>query len=156
SEVSGGRWEDIKDEAGESWLYVTRSFVYGEIGETKTERREAPVLLIEPVKSLLAAWRKECGNAKSGWMVVSSRNGHGESKPLDYSAFARRHIAPAAKRAGVKWAGLYAGRRGCGTVIAHLAPQRHLASAAVLRNTQETALKNYIGHDNEVGVAAFK
>ena len=38
----------------------------------------------------------------------------------------------------------------------HLAPERHLASASVLRNTQETALKHYVGTVDEVGVAAFK
>jgi hypothetical protein len=154
SEVAALQWNDVEHSEDETWLRVNRSFVYGVVGETKTERRAAPVLLIEPVKSLLKAWHAECANVSKGWMFAISRKG--ESRPVDYSAFARRHIAPAAKLAGVEWAGLYAGRRGLGTVIAHLAPQHHLASAAVLRNTQETALKHYVGHDNEVGVAAFK
>jgi integrase len=121
-EIAGLRWSDIDCE----WLHVRRSSWRGIVGTTKTEESVASVPLIEPLKSLLAAWRLQ---SKSEWIFPSNRG----DRPLNISQFAQRVIAPVLKSKNIKWHGLYAGRRGAATLLVQLTGNA-VASQYVLRH----------------------
>jgi len=131
SEIAGLKWTDIDDE----WIHVRRAAPYGlapvKDEETKTEGSARDLRIVEPCRSMLAAWSKASGKPTTGWLF--SRPG---DRPIDHSAFVARQIAPAARLAiGERWKGLYAGRRGHGT--------------AVTRLESLTAARQTLGHDNE-------
>lgn len=121
-EIAGLQWSDIDDE----WLHVRRSSWCGIVGTTKTAESVASVPLIQPLKSLLAAWRLQ---AKSEWVFPSNRGG----RPLNISQFAQRTIAPLVKSKKIAWHGLYAGRRGAATLLVQLTGNA-VASQYVLRH----------------------
>jgi integrase len=121
-EISGLQWSDIEG----AWLHVRRSSWRGIVGTTKTPESVASVPLIEPLKSLLAAWRLQ---AKSEWVFPSNRG----DRPMDISQFAQRTIAPLLKSTNIAWHGLYAGRRGAATLLVQLTGNA-VASQYVLRH----------------------
>jgi integrase len=121
-EIAGLRWSDIDCE----WLHVRRSSWRGIVGTTKTEESVASVPLIEPLKSLLAAWRLQ---SKSEWIFPSNRG----DRPLNISQFAQRVIAPVLKSKNIKWHGLYAGRRSAATLLVQLTGNA-VAAQYVLRH----------------------
>lgn len=121
-EIAGLRWSDIDCE----WLHVRRSSWRGIVGTTKTEESVASVPLIEPLKSLLAAWRLQ---STSEWVFPSNRG----DRPMDISGFGKRVIAPLVKSKNIKWNGLYAGRRGAATLLVQLTGNA-VASQYVLRH----------------------
>jgi integrase len=121
-EIAGLKWSDIDGE----WLHVRRSSWRGIVGTTKTEESVASVLLIEPLKSLLAAWRLR---TKSEWVFPSNRG----DRPLNISQFAQRVIAPLLRSKSIAWHGLYAGRRGAATLLVQLTGNA-VASQYVLRH----------------------
>jgi integrase len=121
-EIAGLQWSDIDGE----WLHVRRSSWRGIVGTTKTQESVASVPLIEPLKSLLAAWRLQ---TKSEWMFPSNRG----ERPLNISQFAQRAIAPVLKSKNIPWHGLYAGRRGAATLLVQLTGNA-VASQYVLRH----------------------
>jgi integrase len=114
-EISALKWQDIElSEAGD-WIHVRRSAWRGIVGTTKTEESVASVPLIEPVRSMLAAWK--ITSAGSGeWLFASNRGDH----PLNISQYAQRVIAPVLKKKGMDWQGLYAGRRSAATLLVQL------------------------------------
>lgn len=121
-EIGGLQWSDIEDD----WLHVRRSSWRGIIGTTKTPESVASVPLIEPLKSLLAAWRLQ---SKSKWVFSSNRGG----RPLNISQFAQRVIARVLKSKNIQWHGLYAGRRCAATLLVQLTGNA-VASQYVLRH----------------------
>ena len=147
SEIAGLKFEDVEGDQ----LHVRRAAPYGVVGETKTPESQQSLELIEPVKTLLATWRKECGGVDTGWLFTRP-NG----EPINHNEFVRKHISPRAKEVCPRWCGIYSGRRGCGTTIAEIAPEQHIATAAVLRNSVDTSVKHYIKANNSVAVAASK
>jgi integrase len=121
-EIAGLQWSDIEGE----WLHVRRSSWRGFVGTTKTPESVASVPLIEPLKSLLAAWRLQ---AKSEWVFPSNRG----DRPLNISQYAQRAIAPLLRSRNIAWHGLYAGRRGAATLLVQLTGNA-VASQYVLRH----------------------
>jgi integrase len=126
SEISGLKWEDLTDDGR---LQVRRGVVGRSINPTKTNNSESDLLLIEPVHMLLHEWRVARGSPRTGWMFPNAKNG-----PLTMASFMRIKLVPAVRKAGVKWKGLYAGRRGAGTVLRNLTGAL-VASQQVLRHT---------------------
>jgi len=108
-EISALKWQDIDGD----WIHIRRSAWRGIVGTTKTEESVASVPLIEPVKSMLAAWRM---SSAVEWLFPSNRGDH----PLNISQYAQRIIAPVLKKKGIKWHGLYAGRRSAATLLVQL------------------------------------
>jgi integrase len=125
-EIAGLKWNDISQEDGNTWLHVRRSAWRGIVGTTKTDESVASVSLIEPVKSMLEAWKVQSGG---GEWVFPNRN----NEPLDMSSFAQRVIAPILKAHGVKFCGLYAGRRAAATLLVQLTGNA-VAAQYVLRH----------------------
>ena len=98
----------------------------GIVGTTKTEESVASVPLIEPVRSMLDAWKVTSG-APSQWMFPSPKN-----NPLQ-TASIQKQIVRALKPKNINWHGLYAGRRAAATLLVQL-PGNAVASQYVLRH----------------------
>lgn len=143
SEACGLQWPDISVQV----IHVQRAAPYGIPQDgTKSELGDRKLLLIEPVKSLLAAWKAACGDPSDGW-VFRRPNG----QPIAHSNFARLYIATAAKKAiGARWAGCYPGRHSAAT---QMSVETKAASAAhqVLGNSLATVTKNYVHPVQEAG-----
>jgi integrase len=89
--ISALKWQDIDGD----WIHIRRSAWRGVVGTTKTEESVASAPLIEPVKSMLTAWRM---SSAGEWLFPSNRGDH----PLNISQYAQRIIAPVLKKKGIK------------------------------------------------------
>jgi integrase len=146
SETAAVKWEDFSTDK----VKISRAAPYGHAGETKTEASKRTLDLIEPVKSLVATWREECGDPKTGWLFT--RPG---GEPVNHNAFARRYIGPFAKEVCVRWCGCYSGRHGTATSL--YASTGDVRSAnQVLGNSLQVVMANYIKPDAEQGRAGLK
>jgi integrase len=135
SEAAGLKWEDI--DSADQYIVVTQAVVSGVAGGLKTEDTRRRLLLIEPVRSLIGAWRKQCGGASTGYLF------HGRSgRPLNTNSFAKHVIIPDLRAASVSWHGLYAGRRGVGTRLTDITGELN-AAYATLGNSYEVVAKHY-------------
>jgi integrase len=146
SEIAGLKWEDIE----ETQLNVRQAVVRGVAGETKTKQSQRSLPLIEPVRSLVAAWREQCGGVTVGW-VFTSRGG----SPLKMESFVKPAIMPAVREAGLQWHGLYAARRACATNLVKLTGNVN-AAHQVLGNSFKVAMDKYIKPSIEAGLAGLK
>jgi integrase len=139
-EAAAVRWENINGNV----LSILESAPSGHLGELKSEYRKGSVLLISPIMRLLEVYRIECGKA-TGFLFA--KNG----KPVNMNYFASDFIKPFARAViGDRWAGLYAARRACGTLLYNLTGDSR-ASFQVLRNTAAIAEDHYIGPDIKQG-----
>ncbi|PYX30449.1 MAG: hypothetical protein DMG80_11975 [Acidobacteria bacterium] len=148
SEISGLSWTDIDLDAGQ--LHVKRAVVRGVAGETKTEQSQRMLPLIEPVRSLLAAWREQCGGVDAGWMFTSRAG-----RPLKMESFLKCAIMPAVRDAGLEWHGLYAARRACATNLVALTGNINSAHQ-VLGNSLQVSMAKYIKPSTAAGHAGLK
>jgi len=142
SEIAGLRWEDITGGA----LHVRRSAVQGIVDETKTHSSVRDLPLIEPLGSMLEAWRVHCKNVTEGYVFPKASGG-----PLNVESLCMHVIKPLCKAAGVAWSGLYSARRGHGTVMTRLASltaaRQTLGHSSELVTAQHYALKDQIAGD---------
>ena len=147
SEIAGLRWEDVQTDR----LHVRRAAVLGVVDDTKTRKSTEQLLLIEPVRSLLATWREKCGSPATGWAFPNQKNG-----PLNVASFTRHVMQPLIEGAKLPWRALYAGQRGAGTILRDLTGNL-LAAQQVLRHEQlATTDKHYALPSIEVGDAGLK
>jgi len=130
-EISALKWDDIEWNDGVSWIHIRRAAWRSFVGTTKTEESVASVPLIEPVKSMLLSWKK----LTAGEWVFPNRS----NSPMQMEGFQKRVIAPvlakskALKKKGIKWHGLYAGRRAAATLLVQLTGNA-VAAQFVLRH----------------------
>jgi integrase len=146
SEAAGTRWEDVNAEQ----VHVQRAAPYGVPGDTKTLQSQRKLPLIEPVRSLIAAWRAECGGVTVGWLF--SRRSR---QPINHNEFVRKHIAPRAKAVCPRWCGIYSGRHGAATLLFDLTGDARAANQ-VLGNSLEVVMKTYIKPSTAAGEAGLK
>jgi len=130
SEIAGLCWEDITERV----LHVRRAAVQVIVDETKTPSSQRDLPLIEPLGSMLEAWRSRCKNVTEGYVFPKAKGG-----PLNVESLCQHVIKPLCKAAGVAWSGLYSARRGHGTVMTRLASL--------------TAARQTLGHSNELVTA---
>jgi integrase len=132
NEIRGLRWEDYNGEE----LQVCRTVWRQNVGETKTEDSAASVPVIEPLRGLLEKLAATYG--KQGYILQSYKH-----TPLDLNSLNFRVIAPALKKAGIVWAGFYAGRRGISSLVTDTS-RNALNSTGLLRHSNpSTTLKHY-------------
>jgi integrase len=146
SEAAGVRWENVL----ETELQVKQAVVKGHPDQLKTHQSEGSLPLIEPVKSLMTAWRAECGEPTSGWLFTRP-NG----QPIEHSNFVKKYISPYAKPVCPRWCGPYSGRHGAATVLFDLTGDARAANQ-VLRNSLPVVMKNYIKPSTAAGEAGLK
>ncbi len=111
SELRGLRWEDYR----RNEIFVSRSVWHNTVKDPKTKASKAPVPVIEVLAgSLDALWQSQ-GRAETGFMFATGKGTH-----RDLQMFAQRIIRPALTRAGLKWHGYHACRRGLATNLHQL------------------------------------
>jgi integrase len=123
-EIAGLQWGDVDSEH----VHIRRVVVRGDVGNLKTDESVASLPLLEPVRTLLFLWNQKSGSPSEGW-IFQNRMG----KPTDLRELARRVIIPALAAKGIAWHGLYAGRRGAGTILTELTGDA-LAAQVILRH----------------------
>jgi integrase len=116
SEAIALQWGDF----GETNVHIRRGVVRGVVGPPKTPESVASLPVIEPVTSLLKAWRSQCLTSKDGWLFPTT-SPKGETV-MDLRNFSANVIRPIVqdKVGATAWKGLYAGRRGAGTTLVEL------------------------------------
>ncbi len=146
SEAAGVRWENVL----ETEVQVRQSVVKGHPDQLKTEQSNRELPLIEPVKSLMAAWRAKCGAASAGWLFTRS-NG----QPIEHSNFVKVYVKPFAEKVCPRWNGAYSGRHGAATVLFELTGDARAANQ-VLGNSPPVVIKGYIKPSTAAGEAGLK
>ncbi len=134
SEIAGLRWEDIFDEA----IHIRQAVVRGIAGDTKTPQSQRELPLLEPVRTSLNKYRKQCAGISEGWLFTGRNGG-----PVKMESFIKHAIMPAVRKAGLPWYGLYAARRACATNLVALTGNVN-AAHMVLGNSLAVAMKAYI------------
>lgn len=133
SEVAGLQWADV----GSGYLHIRRAFVRGEVGATKTPESVAALPLIQPIAGLLELWRPKCPATNEGWLFPNERN-----RPRDFRDFTQEVMRPAVQAKGHIWKGLYAGRRGAGTMLVELTGNL-VAAQELLRHKSMTTTAQF-------------
>lgn len=146
SEIAGLKWEDIYDDE----IHIRQAVVRGIEGRTKTPQSQRTLPLLEPVKSLINTYRKQCAGITEGWLFTGRTGG-----PLKMESFIKHAIMPAVRNAGLPWYGLYAARRACATNLVALTGNVN-AAYQVLGNSLAVAMKAYIKPSIEAGLAGLK
>ncbi|MCL2659272.1 MAG: site-specific integrase [Acidobacteriaceae bacterium] len=115
SEAFALRWSDVNTETRE--IDITKSFVRSRLGPTKTESSNAPVPLPDDVKAALEEWHRITRYSSPDGFVFASTWKNGK-KPLSPDMVLKRHIRPAAEKAGItKTVGFHMFRRGLSTAL---------------------------------------
>jgi integrase len=126
-ELFGLKWEDVDFELEE--IRIVRSVVDQVEGPPKTLASRRPIPMSSELASALENWRKQTSYAKDSDWVFASPQALGQ-KSYWPDAVLKRHVLPAAKRAGIsKRIGWHTFRRTVATPL-------H-ASGASLKTTQE-------------------
>ncbi|HEX3987536.1 MAG TPA: hypothetical protein VHX13_13110 [Acidobacteriaceae bacterium] len=161
-EIAGLQWPDIDD----NWIHIRRAVVRGIVGATKTRIKAAAdqlcscglplsscqrLPLIAPVAQPLSAWRKMSGDPTEGW-VLSSRSGN----PVNLAELNRRVIAPILNSQGIRFKGLYPGRRGAATILTELTGSAIAAQQLLRHQDLAVTTKNYVQMIPEALLSAVK
>jgi integrase len=154
-EISALKWQDVEwNDDGVSWIHIRRAAWRSFVGTTKTEESVASVPLIEPVKSILLAWKK----LTAGEWVFPNRS----SKPMQMEGFQKRVIAPvlaanaALKEKKIAWHGLYAGRRAAATLLVQLTGNAVAAQFVLRHKNLTTTTAFYVKPVQTAGVEGMK
>lgn len=104
-------WTDYVD----GKMRINKGYVRGVLDTNKTDD-DTWLPVIEQLAALLKRHRKEQGAPKTGYILAnqSKRN------PLNIGNFYRRVVRPCLEEHGLEWSGMYAGRRGAGTMLVDL------------------------------------
>jgi len=144
AEIRGLKWDDYDG----AELNIKRTVWRAKVGETKTEDSAASVPVIEPLKSLLEKLQKE---TPAGYIIQSSTG-----NPLSLDSLNWRIIAPAMKKAGIKWRGYYPGRRGISSRVTDTSKNALNSTGLLRHSTPITALKHYTRAQKDSIAAAMK
>jgi integrase len=116
SEIAALQWGDFDGQQ----IHIRRACVRSCVDECKTAESVAPLPVIRPVADLLAAWRTNCPKSGEGWIFPASWHGNRKTGVIDIREFCRAVIRPVLTEKKITWKGLYAGRRGAGTMLVEL------------------------------------
>ena len=111
SEIVGLCWEDVNLKAGK--LRLHQAYVRGHLGTTKTGV-DVKLPMLQLVLGLFKAWHQQSGEPVEGW-VFPNQSSNAPIKIRDYVVTVLR---PAIGKK--HWRGLYAFRRGAGTILTEL------------------------------------
>jgi integrase len=140
-EIQGLKWEDFVDGGVRIERAMSRN---QEQDSTKTGKARMG-LIIEPVKSLLQAWREMNGNPNGGWLFPN-----GAHNPISLDSMAQRLIIPKLNN-GLRWKGWHAGRRGCSTILTELTGDALAARDILGHSTTKITEQHYIAAIPEAG-----
>ncbi len=118
-EIQGLQWSDIDG----GYIHIRRAIVRGQVGTPKTKKSVRSLPLIQPVRGLLTLCRAK--NPDGVWVFDRGM-----------MTIARKTIMPTLKKAGLRWKGYHAGRRGLGTALRQI-------------TGNSTAGRDVLGHEDE-------
>jgi integrase len=116
SEIGALQWSDYDG----AQIHIRRACVRGHVDVCKTAESAASLPVIKPVSDLLAARRATCAKTSEGWMFPAPHHGNRKTGVIDIREFCRAVIRPVLAQKKITWKGLYAGRRGAGTMLVEL------------------------------------
>ena len=140
-EIQVLRWEDFVGDGVRIERRMSRGVV---LDETNTGKARMG-LVIEPVKSLLQAWREMVRNPPSGRLFPN-----GAKKPMSLDSLAQRVIIPKLNN-GLRWKGWQAGRKGCSTILTELTGDALAARDILDHSTTNITEQHYIAPIPEAG-----
>jgi integrase len=115
SELLALKWQDINFATGE--IALTRAIVQQQVGDMKTEASQKPVPMEGALAEALSQWSAKSAYRQVEDWVFASPEMHGV-QPYWPENLLRRHIRPAAKRAGItKVVGWHSFRRTFATLL---------------------------------------
>ena len=141
AEISGLQWGDIDSTS----IHIRRNRMQGEVTTTKNKWRAASLPIIDQVRVPLELWRKKCEDAsEGGWLIPDLHNLVGRVvKPHVKGDHECVRCEKVPKASGVKWAGLYAGRRGAVTMVMEATGNVGVAQRLARHKTADTTLRVY-------------
>jgi integrase len=116
SEIAALQWGDYDGQE----IHIRRACVRSRIDVCKTQESTASLPVIRPVAGLLAAWHTSCPKTSEGWIFPASWHGNRKTGVINIREYCRKVIRPVLEKKGLTWKGLYAGRRGAGTMLVEL------------------------------------
>lgn len=143
AEIAGLQWGDIDRD----WINIQRNkpvHAHGTVGPPKTPERMAALPIIDHVRIPLTLWRKKSEvTDDADWVIADLPNmrnrvilPHVKGK----TKCVRCGIVP--KASGVKWKGLYSGRRGAVTAIVEATNGNYAVAQAIARHKSMTTTLN--------------
>jgi integrase len=144
-EARGARWEDYDGKT----LSVKQSVWRTHTTDPKTASAAKPVLVIEPLRELLAELREVEGNPQKGPILRGVLGG----KPLNLDMLAREVIRPALRNRKnyrdpeakpIEWQGFYSLRRGIATQLTAITRDPMAAKGLLRHSSVNTTLAHYI------------
>jgi integrase len=158
AEIAGLQWGDVDANS----VHIRRNRMQGEVTTTKNKWRAASVPIIDQVRVPLELWRAKCEDPSDGvWLLPDLHNLVGRViKPHVQGKKACVRCGCVPKSSGVKWAGLYAGRRGAVTMVIEAIGNVGVAQRLARHKTADTTLRVYnkgiSEKDFEAGMRAFQ
>jgi integrase len=134
-ELRGLDWENYDSEQ----ISVTQSIWHGQAEEPKTPASMAPVPVIPKLGERLNSLRKLQGNPQHGPMFPNS-----VGKPMCLDKLVRNVIRPTLDKAGIKWHGWHAFRRGLATNLHRLGVQDKVIQAILRHSNVAVTQRCYI------------
>ena len=155
-EARGARWEYYDGKT----LNVKQSVWGKHTTDPKTASAAKPVLVIEPLRELLAELRDVEGNPLDGPILRGVKREDGKPKPLNLNWLAREVVRPALRNPKnyratkewrpIKWQGFYSLRRGIATHITTITHDPMAAKGLLRHSNVNTTLIHYIKDVPEV------
>lgn len=134
SEIVALCWEDVNLATGK--LRLHQAYVRGHLGTTKTDM-DVTLPMLKMVIGLFKAWNQQLGEPVEGWVFP---NTHGD--PLNIRDYIVGVLRPAIGKKN--WKGLYAFRRGAGTILTELTGNPIAAQQALCHLDLSTTMRHYI------------
>jgi integrase len=133
SEAAGLKWENVNLDVGT--IYVKHAYVAGDFKGTKTGKNRTVVMLPQ-LRDRFKLWTLRRRDAE--W-VFPNQSG---MEPIRVNDISSRVIKKACEKAGLDWKGLYAARRGFGTLMV-LAGATLDEVADAMGNTPDVVFRHY-------------
>ncbi|MGA9508940.1 MAG: site-specific integrase [Candidatus Sulfotelmatobacter sp.] len=134
SEIVALCWEDINLKAGK--LRLHQAYVRGNLGTTKTDQ-DVQLPMLKMVIGIFKAWHEQSGEPSEGWVFP---NTYGD--PINIRDYVVEVLRPAVGKKA--WKGLYAFRRGAGTILTELTGNPIAAQQALCHLDLSTTMRHYI------------
>ena len=134
SEIAGLCWEDVNLTAGK--LRLHQAYVRGNLGTTKTEI-DVKLPMLKMVMGLFKNWHEQCGKPDGGWVF-----GNTFGDPINLRDYVVGVLRPAIGKK--QWKGLYAFRRGAGTILTELTGNPIAAQQMLCHLDLSTTMRHYI------------
>lgn len=152
SELLSLKWGDIDFDS--QTINLNRTWLYGKVGEGKSEASRKPVAMGERVAGFLDAWHRETPYARASDWVFPSMKLKGK-KPLCGSQFVKNHIRPRFVEHGLidadytGRAGLHAFRHSLATVLITEEGQDPKTVQGILRHAKSSVTMDIHTHSLE-------